>query len=176
MSGAAIIVLLGLLLIATATDVARHRIYNWTTYPGILAGCAINTFTHGWTGLQESVFGFLACGLIMLLCFVLFNMGGGDVKLIAMMGAFLGLEKGFEALLWTFVLGGIMGTIMLIWQIGILRMISKTAHHLWLVAKARSWIPLTQAERAPLRRWLFLAPAGLIAVCIVAGERIASSG
>ena len=33
----------------------------------------------------------------------MFKVGGGDVKLIAMLGAFLGPEQGITAMLWTFV-------------------------------------------------------------------------
>ena len=50
--------------------------------------------------------------------FRMFRVGGGDVKLIAMLGAFLGLEKGIEAMLWTFVLGGCMALIVLVWRVG----------------------------------------------------------
>jgi prepilin peptidase CpaA len=68
--------------------------------------------------LEEGLKGFGACGLLMLICFVLFNIGGGDVKLVAMMGAFLGLERGLEAMLWTFVVGGAAGLAVLIWRVG----------------------------------------------------------
>jgi prepilin peptidase CpaA len=162
-----IAVLLGLLIVATVTDVSRHKIYNWTTYPGIAAGLVLNFGDAGWTGLQDALAGFFACGFLMLVCFVLFNIGGGDVKLIAMMGACLGLERGIEALLWTFVLGAIMGTVLLIWQIGFVRILVKTIEHLKFVFKARSWVPLTPAEREPLKRWLFLAPSALAAVVLV---------
>jgi prepilin peptidase CpaA len=166
----AIVILLGLLLVATFTDVARYKIYNWTTYPGILAGFAVNLLPWDWPGLKDSLVGFCVCGTIMLVCFVLFNLGGGDVKLIAMMGAFLGLQQGIEAMLWTFVLGGVLGTAFLIWQIGLVRIISKNVQHILLVLRAKSWVPLTEEEREPLRRRLFLAPSGFAAVCIVAKD------
>ena len=35
-----------------------------------------------------------------------------------MLGAMLGPEKGIEAMLWTFVLGGCMALIVLIWRVG----------------------------------------------------------
>ena len=77
--------LLGLLVVATATDLSRHKIYNWTTYPGILAALTLNAVGTlllrtteleaerlrrwlGWIGLGESLFGFLACGLVLLVC------------------------------------------------------------------------------------------------------------
>ena len=117
----ATILLLGLVLIAAATDVARHRIYNWTTYPGMIAALGLSATGSllaargfvdkkqlvdlGWIPISDSLWGLLACGLLMLFCFVMFRVGGGDVKLLAMIGAFLGLVSGMEAMLWTFVLG-----------------------------------------------------------------------
>lgn len=159
-------ILLGLLAVATVTDVRQHKIYNWNTYPGIVAGLLLNT-TAGWSGVWNAALGFLVCGFVMLFCFVLFNVGGGDVKLIAMMGAFLGLEKGVEAMLWTFVLGAVMGMAIVIWRYGFLTLLANTWKHMRLVFQARSWLPLTEEERAPLQRWLFLAPSALTAVLVV---------
>jgi prepilin peptidase CpaA len=103
----------------------------------------------------------------MVACFILFNIGGGDVKLIAMMGAFLGVENGIEAMLWTFILGSIMGIGVLIWKLGVIHIFKKTWDHLRIVFKAKSWIPPTEEEREPMQRWLFLAPAGFTAGCII---------
>ncbi len=176
------VLLLCLLLIATVTDVTQHKVYNWLTYPGIVAGIALNSFGFGvitigsvLERLLQSLAGFGACGFIMLVCFVFFNMGGGDVKLIAMIGAFLGLENGIQAILWTFVLGAILGLVLLIWQIGFLRIVSKCVQHLVIIARARSWVPLTDKERAPLKRGLFLAPSGFAAVCVVAKDCLLNS-
>lgn len=165
--------LFALVSVAAVTDVWRHKIYNWNVYPGIVAGFLANGLRTAredgsfGAGLMFSLEGFLACGLIMLVCFVFFDMGGGDVKLIAMMGAFLGLRQGVEAMLWTFVLGSIVGAVILIWQIGAARLISKSFRHVLLILRARSWVPLTAEERQPLKRWLFLAPSALAASILV---------
>ena len=81
-------VLLILLSIAAWTDARSHTIYNWNCYPGIIAGLVINSAGLGSSapGMDGFVFaaaGFLACGFIMLTAFVFFQMGGGDVKLLA---------------------------------------------------------------------------------------------
>lgn len=132
-------VLLGLILVASTTDLWRHKIHNWTTYTGILIALGLSALGEvllattdvsreqlkqylvcielaesGLGLLAGSVLGFLVCGFLMLFCYVMFKIGGGDVKLIAMLGTFLGLEGGIEAMLWTFVLGGCMGLIVLI--------------------------------------------------------------
>src|SRR6187200_3191916 len=99
----ATLVLLALTLTAAITDFRWHKIYNWTTYPGILAAFLISSWEPGGIGLEESLKGFFGCGLIMVTCLIFFRIGGGDVKLIAMLGAFLGFRLGLEAMLWTFV-------------------------------------------------------------------------
>ena len=167
-----------LLLTATAavTDVIYHKIYNWTTYPGIILALAMNFLHNGWDGdypnLADSLKGLALCGGLMLVSFVLFNVGGGDLKLLAMVGAFLGLEKGLEALLWTFVLGAAAGVAVLIWRVGLFRLVAGTARHVLLSLRLVSWLPLSDAEREQLRPPLYLAPAAAIAVVIVSFDLV----
>lgn len=153
------------LVIASATDIHNKSIYNSTTYPGILTGIALRS-SEGWAGFEESLAGLLICGGIMVVCFVLFGMGAGDVKLIAMMGAFLGAEKGIEAMLWTFTLGSIVAIVFLIWKFGIWTIIKGSFKHIFLMIRTMRWIPMTPEERKPLQWELYLAPAALVAVLI----------
>ena len=168
-----IVVLLVFVGIAAVTDTVQQKIYNWTTYPGILAGLLLKTFhfdTAGphfdSTGLSDGLLGLSSCGGIMLACFLLSDMGGGDVKLLAMVGAFLGLQAGLTALLWTMVLGGVLGLSVVIWKVGAGKILTGTLHHLRLVIRARGWVPLESQERVPLQRTLFLAPAALAGVLL----------
>ena len=103
----------------------------------------------------------------MLVCYVLFRIGGGDVKLIAMLGAFLGLEQGIEAMLWTFVLGACTALIVLVWRVGPLRLLGRMWRQFAAMFGLSYWSPLTEAERGELHSPLFLAPGALVAVVIV---------
>jgi len=178
----ATILLLGLVLVATATDLLQHKIYNWTTYCGMLAALGINALGEllpetaagsaryerlGCIGLSASFGGLAVCGFLMLVCFVMFKIGGGDVKLIAMLGAFLGPEDGIEAMLWTFVLGGCMGLIVLIWRVGPVRLMARGFRQIVYTSRIRRWSPLTPEERKQLQPPLFLAPCALAAVVMV---------
>jgi len=170
----ATVLLLGLVLVAATTDLLRHKIYNWTTYPGIVAamvlnaaGLGVNLAERGRVDLWQGVVGFLACGFLMLVCYVLFKVGGGDVKLIAMLGAFLGPEGGIKAMLWTFVLGGCLGLIVLIWRMGPVRITTRAFRQITHTLRLRRWSPLTVEEREQLQPPLFLAPCALAAVVIV---------
>jgi hypothetical protein len=84
-----------------------------------------------------------------------------------MMGAALGLYDGIEAMLWTFVIGAVLALSLLVWQLGAIHILRKTVAHAGYVLRARSWVPLTTSERAPLQRTMFLAPAALAAAIIV---------
>jgi len=157
---------------AAATDLIYHKIYNWTTYPGIIVALLVNFFENGWNdgypALDDSLKGLALCGGLMLMSFVLFGgIGGGDVKLMAMLGAFLGFEKGLDALLWTFVLGAAAAIAVLIWRVGLFRLIAGSVRHVLWSLRLASWLPLSESERKQLQPPLFLAPSAAIAVVIV---------
>ncbi|NLY00299.1 MAG: prepilin peptidase [Rhodopirellula sp.] len=177
------ILLLALLAIAAATDVAWQRIYNWTTYSGILLAWGLNAAGEvavlagkadperlealGWIGFAASLAGFLLCGFVLLACYVFFQVGGGDVKLMAMVGAIAGPEGGIEIMLWTFVIGGCMALIVLVWRVGAVRLVARAARHaLWTLRLGR-FVPLSAEDRAELQPALHLAPSALAAAAIV---------
>jgi prepilin peptidase CpaA len=177
------VLLLGLVSVAAVTDTLWHKIYNWTTYPGMLAALGFHgvgsllvfmgradtaALSHlGWISVGDSLLGLLLCGFVMIVCFVLFRIGGGDVKLIAMIGALVGYEQGLVAMLWTFVLGGCAGVIVLIWRVGWWRLLKRVLLQIVYSVRVRGWSALTPDERAELQPPLFLAPCSLAAVVIV---------
>jgi prepilin peptidase CpaA len=161
---------IALTIAIAATDLVAQKIYNWMTYPGIVLALAVNVLENGWEGprgLEDGLKGLALCGGVMLASYVLFHVGGGDVKLVAMLGAFLGVEKGIEALLWTFVLGGVVGLALLIWRVGFVRLVKGTARQLLWSLRLGSFPPLSEEERRELQRPLYLAPAAVAAVVIV---------
>jgi prepilin peptidase CpaA len=177
----ATLLLVVLVLIAAVTDATRHRIYNWTTYPGILAGLLLAALGAawewaapesaagwqafiGWIPLGDAFAGLLVCGLLMVLCFVFFPTGGGDVKLLAMVGALLGLEKGLEVLLWTFVFGGCVGLTILIWRVGPWSLAKRAWQLLISVLTLGIALRPPAAERRELQLPVFLGPCAAVAV------------
>jgi prepilin peptidase CpaA len=179
----ATVLLLALLLIAAITDLWRQRIYNWTTYTGILLALGMNAAGDvlvrigtmdpewlerlGWIGTAASLTGFLVCGFALLACYVFFQVGGGDVKLMAMIGAMAGPEQGILVMLWTFVLGACAALIILVWRVGAVRLIGRVLRQLLWTLRLGRWSPLTAEERAQLAPPLHLAPSALAAAVIV---------
>ena len=177
-----ILLTFGFVTVAAVTDIKSHKIYNWTTYPGILTalglhavGTALARWSGvgeetrkivGWIGIDDSCYGLLVCGGCMVACYVLFGVGGGDVKLIAMVGAFLGLEKGISVMLWMFVLSGAVALVLLIWRDGLWNLTKKGFLFLRAAIMFRTFRPGGQKEEAKTR--LFLAPSAVAAVILVA--------
>jgi len=160
-----------LVLVCAVTDLVWHKIYNAVTYPGIVAGLLFSMGPQGWGapgGFEDSLKGLAACGGLMLAAFLLFDVGGGDVKLLAMEGAWLGLERGLECLLWTFVIGGAVALAILVWKLGTWNLLKALSRHLlWSLRLGRA-IPLSVEEQAALQPPLYLALAAVPALCIVA--------
>lgn len=102
-------VLIALLVMAAISDYRTFRIPNWLTMGGALfaLGYSVAVPFSPQAGFLWA-FGGLVLGLLMLLpLYLLRAMGAGDVKLMAMAGAFLGLDHIFYAVIWTFIVGGI---------------------------------------------------------------------
>ena len=102
-------VLMVLLVIAAITDYRSYRIPNWLTLGGILFAVIYRTLQERTiaSGLIDSSGGMLVGFGIMLPLYLLKAMGAGDVKLMAMVGAFLGIHATPYAILCTFAVGGI---------------------------------------------------------------------
>jgi len=88
-----------LLAIAAIVDIQRKKIPDWLTLPGLAWVFAASLFL-GWPRFLDALLGVLFCGGIMLLLAVISrgSIGGGDVKLVAMIGASLGWRWGFGVL------------------------------------------------------------------------------
>jgi prepilin peptidase CpaA len=107
------ITLITLILIAAVYDVLYRRIPNWLTIAGVLAGIALNSFIYrGWPGLRLSLVGLAVGFAAYFILYSLRAMGGGDVKLMAAVGALVGVRDWFGIFLITAIVGGIAGLAM----------------------------------------------------------------
>jgi leader peptidase (prepilin peptidase)/N-methyltransferase len=107
------------LIAITFTDIETRLIPDWITLPGIVIGLAFQLYPSP-RGVIDGLLGCLLAGalfyLIAWLSPKLFGkegMGGGDIKLAAMMGAFLGLKLVVVAIYAAVFAGGLVGVISL---------------------------------------------------------------
>jgi len=104
------LVLLPLLAAAAAIDVRTRRIPNWLTLAGIAFGLLYGAFmpASATDGLRAALAG-MALGMAVMLPFYLMRvMGAGDVKLMGMVGAFLGPADTWSAVLGSGIAGGVL--------------------------------------------------------------------
>ena len=93
---------------ATVTDWSSRRIPNALTFGAAVVAVAFSLATAGATGLGWSVAGWTVGVLLFLPLFALRAMGGGDVKLLAAFGAWLGPVL----VLWVALYGAIAGGVL----------------------------------------------------------------
>lgn len=99
-------VLAACLLVAVYTDLTARKIPNRLVYSGLGLAIACQTALPSGEGLWVALEG-MGVGLAMFLpLYLLRAMGGGDVKLMAVVGAFVGPQLIIGAALVTLVAGG----------------------------------------------------------------------
>lgn len=139
MTSLPLLLLFALLGAAVWHDVRARRIPNAIVFPGMLAAFALHALAPagdglfgaqaGGLGLLQSVGGW-GLGLALLLpMYALRLMGAGDVKLLAMVGAFVGASQILVVGLVTLVAGGVLALVFAAWQ-GSLRRLVGNAYHM----------------------------------------------
>jgi prepilin peptidase CpaA len=106
--------LLLMVLAAAVSDIRSRSIPNWLTLGGIAAGLALNTYCTGLAGLKFSAIGFGVAALLFLPLFALRFLGGGDVKIMAAIGALAGYENLLAIFIFDAIFGGIAALILVI--------------------------------------------------------------
>ena len=109
---------------ATWVDVATRRIPNVLTYPAILLGLFLNGALPlvldrfemsawrvwlGSSGTIDCVQGFGLCAAIGIVSFMARGLGGGDVKLLAAVGALVGFNAVIAVLFNTLIVAAVLG-------------------------------------------------------------------
>jgi len=97
--------LLAFVFAAAGFDLKSRRIPNWLVLAGLIVSLICGLIPGGGT---VSAWGEgLTIGFALFIPFYIFRaMGAGDVKLMAMVGSFLGVHATLDAVLFTFAAGG----------------------------------------------------------------------
>ncbi len=151
--------------VASVIDWRSRRIPNLLTFPLAAVALLGNAVAGGGAGFVSSLIG-LAVGLVFfLLLMALGAMGPGDVKLMAGLGALLGVGNVFWIGLFTAVMGGVLAILYSLGQGSLPRM----AHRTWVLVRHIVFTGrLPKAEELGARREDYMPYALAIALGVTA--------
>ncbi len=95
-------------LVGAVTDVRSARIPNRLTYSALLVALPLRIAVVGLAGLKSGVIGMLVGGGLFLLLYAIGAMGGGDMKLMAAVGAWVGSTQVMTLILAAALAGGVL--------------------------------------------------------------------
>jgi prepilin peptidase CpaA len=98
-------------VVACVTDLRTRRIPNLLTFGAAAAALAFHAATAGLPGVQTAVVGWVVGTALFLPFFLLRGMGGGDVKLLAALGAWLGGAEVFWLAVYASLAGGALAVV-----------------------------------------------------------------
>ena len=102
--------------VAAVTDVVEFRVRNALTLPLMAAGLIYHSAVSGWTGLSTSFLGLLFGLGVLIVPWLLGLMGAGDVKLLAGVGAWLGLSGALIAFVVASVAAGLYAVLLIVYR------------------------------------------------------------
>ena len=95
--------------VACVTDLRSRRIPNSLTLGAAFAGLLFHLISDGFNGLWFAGAGWLTGMALFLPLFLLRGMGGGDVKLVAALGVWLGAVSVFWVVMYASIAGAVIG-------------------------------------------------------------------
>jgi prepilin peptidase CpaA len=98
-------------VVACVTDLRGRRIPNWLTFGSALIAFVAHVALDGGAGALHAGTGWVVGTVLFLPLFLLRGMGGGDVKLLAAFGAWLGPGDVLWLALYTSVAGGLLSVV-----------------------------------------------------------------
>jgi prepilin peptidase CpaA len=156
-----------------AWDVRTLRVPNVLTFPAIVMGLVLNAWLFGVEGLRASALGCtIAIGLLFA-PFALGGVGGGDVKMMGAVGAFLGPTLVLACLVVGLALGGVFAVLQLAGRARLREKLVATAFMVRNAVLARSLEPLklspadSNAVAFPYSVPLGLGTASVIAISVI---------
>lgn len=104
---------LAVALVAAVLDARSGHIPNWLTLGTLVVAPLLQALAGGKWAFVFSLLGAASSALLPLLLYRAGGMGGGDVKLLASLGALLQPLAGFHAVTYAFVAGALWAVVLL---------------------------------------------------------------
>jgi prepilin peptidase CpaA len=153
-----------LLVVAAYIDGKQLRVPNWLTFPMVFSGLIYSAWVGGWAGLGDGLLGMVVGLACLLPLYAVGGMGAGDVKLLAGVGAWMGVSTTFYAFCVSTVVGAVMAVLMVLYRRNVSKHYSQLLLILseWMTIKNPKELSRIAADRKPT---MLLLPYG-IPICI----------
>ena len=102
--------------LSCACDLWRRRVPNPLTFGSAALALGVHAATAGASGAVFSLAGCVTGLLLFLPWFLAGGLGGGDVKLLAAFGAWLGPLQTVRACLFAMLVGGAIALVIVVWR------------------------------------------------------------
>ncbi len=162
------VVLVLLSFVAIVTDALHGRVYNVVTYPAMVGGIIYHACATHPPGFTDAVAGLSVGGVALGLLYLSGDVGGGDVKLAAAVGAWVGPADVIQCLMIAAGVGGVMGVIALLRARRLIASMRGLARNIFaLVTPGRKPLKYASGVRIP-----FGVAIGIATLLTVAGVRL----
>ena len=147
------VILVAVVAAAAVTDLKSGRIYNRLVYPAVVVGLLLALACGGWVELKDHALAAAIGFGVLFLCYAIGGMGGGDVKLMAAVGALGGLSRPGQGLFivyvlfYAFAVGVVLGLLAAIWR----RALGQTARRTWWGLKVLAMPGTNLQDAAPTK-------------------------
>ncbi len=153
--------------LAAVSDIRRFKVANALTISLLVSGLAYHAATTGWPGLARSTAGAAFGFFVLILPYTLGGMGGGDVKLLTGIGAWLGLPLTYEVLIASALAGGVYALLLAI-ATDRLRETIADVQKLLARGASRAEVPVQQVLNDTQRRRRLVPFAAMVALGLMA--------
>ena len=99
--------------LASWSDWRERKIYNRLLLPAFMLALVFNSWDRGLSGLSATLMGAGVGMALLIIPFVMGGMGAGDVKFLAVIGAFGGVDFVIKSFLYGAIIGGLIAAVLL---------------------------------------------------------------
>ncbi|MDO5425797.1 MAG: prepilin peptidase [Eubacteriales bacterium] len=154
-------------MIAAFFDLKTGKIPNTLILAALAAGVGWQLFANGPKGILKFAAGAVIPVILLGALFYFRMIGAGDIKLLGAVGGFLGVEKIFICMLWTFLAGGVYACGLLLYRRNLKERLLYFWTYVWNYGNTREWEPYLKVDSVDNR--LYFSIPVLISIFFYAG-------
>ncbi len=160
------IVLFIIISIAAVTDILTFKVKNIIIIFGIISGLYFQFIDYGMKGILNAAAGIVLSILCLWLLFCFHALGAGDIKLLSVVGCFVGPLLVLECILYAILIGGVMSLGKMLYEGNLVQRYRYFIQYLRKVVRNRCYEPYQDGTHQKREYGIHFSIAVLISVII----------